>query len=120
MIEAIHRWHVGHLDNALYRLNDDNTRGESLNKKEYSLVLTADLDAANARIAELEAENAALRPLAEAVGKLDTTGRNLEILHAGADRWVYHDGRKWRKDDVQPTLVAALIALAGELETPDE
>jgi hypothetical protein len=58
--------------------------------------------------------------LAEAVGKLDTTGRNLEILHAGADRWVYHDGRKWRKDDVQPTLAAALIALAGELETPDE
>jgi hypothetical protein len=68
----------------------------------------------DARIAALEAENAALRPLAEAVEIL-SKNQNRCVICANREpgHWHAYTGRP---EAHESTLAAALIALAGELE----
>jgi Asp-tRNA(Asn)/Glu-tRNA(Gln) amidotransferase C subunit len=63
-----------------------------------------------------EVTTADLEALAEAVEKLGNNIGVLEAMKVSGNRWAYHDGRRWRKDDTQPTLRDALIARARETD----
>ena len=39
----------------------------------------------------------------------------IEVLYT-SNGWVYHDGTKWRKDDVQPTFELLVIAIGKLVE----
>lgn len=75
----------------------------------------ADIEAANAYIKQLEAELAVLRPLGEAVEKIERAGnKGIDILPADPAGWWTFDGNDPK--ECFPTFSAALIALAKEVD----